>query len=236
MRQIAGIVIFLSFYGVATGQFKKDLPKDYKEVYEQGFSKEKDLSDFEFSSSDKWLISKDGKSGKSLKCTGAGNYQVSEGEPTIVAVLKTVKLKDFILEMDVLQNGKDFSQLDICLFYGIQDINNYYYAQLASSAGNKSHNVFRVKNDQTERMGEMQSKGIIWGYQKWHTIKLERSVSDKQIKLFMNDELILEVNDESLEAGYIGFGSFDDAFKVDNLTIWAPDYEPVTKATPLFTN
>jgi hypothetical protein len=37
--------------------------------------------------------------------------------------------------------------------------------------------------------------------------------------------MIQEANDKTFGKGYMGFGSFDDSGKIDNIRIWAKDFE-----------
>ncbi|TRX71595.1 hypothetical protein [Carboxylicivirga sp. M1479] len=201
------------------------IDKIYKVVYSQNFSKDKSTNDFDFSDDSKWLISKNGKPGKALKCLGKGEYESAHSGPAVVAVLKQFELSDFILEMDVVQNGKDFSLLDFCIFFGIQDREHYCFAQLASKADKKNHNIFMVDGDKPKRVGAINEKGVIWKMKTWQKLRLERLAADKSVKVYMNDELILEATDELFNTGHIGFGSSNSAIKIDNLKISAPSHE-----------
>ncbi|TAJ12050.1 hypothetical protein DMA11_14285 [Marinilabiliaceae bacterium JC017] len=229
------LFVVVSVFAVSlSAQTPVKLSKDYKVVYSQGFSKEKDLKDFEFTDRDRWLVSQNGKSGKCLKCLGKGNYVSAHAGPEIMAVLKGYEWTDFVMELDVMQNGKDYSLLDICILFGIKDADHFYYAQLASRADRKSHNVFVMKGDKPQRIGTCHNKGVIWGINKWHHVRVERLQATKTVRVFLNDELVLETDSDPFEPGLIGFGSFDDACKVDNLRIWAKEYNEVSTTTPFF--
>ncbi len=204
---------------------QSDAFKTYKVVYSQSFSKDKCTNDFEFSDQSKWLISKNGKTGKSLKCLGTGDYQSALEGPSVVAVLRDYLLTDFVVEMDVTQNGKDYSLLDFCIFFGIKDKEHYCYAQIASKADRKSHNIFMVNGDKPKRIGEIKTKGVIWGMKDWQHIRMERTLADKSVKVYYNDELIFETSDELFDQGHIGFGSTRSAIKIDNLKVTAPSFE-----------
>jgi len=207
-----------------------DAFKEYKEIYSQSFSKEKSVNDFDFSDESKWLISKNGESGKALKCLGTGDYKSQYEGPAIVAVLKAFELKDFVLEMDVTQNGKDYNLLDFCIFFGIKDTAHYCYAQLASRADKKKHNLFMVDGAKPKRMGASLDKGVIWGMKKWQHIRMERTSSDKKVKVYFNDQLVFDISDEAFTSGHIGFGSSNSAIKIDNFKLSAPTYQTNEKS------
>jgi hypothetical protein len=40
---------------------------------------------------------------------------------------------------------------------------------------------------------------------------------------------IMEAEDKHFDFGYIGFGSFDDTGRYDNIKIWGPDLAPEKK-------
>jgi hypothetical protein len=55
-------------------------------------------------------------------------------------------------------------------------------------------------------------------------VRLERKLSDGTIKVFFDDMIhpIMVAEDKTFGEGYIGFGSFDDTGKIDNIKIWGP--------------
>jgi len=226
---LTGFILAL-FFTVTFAQ--KDIPKNFKIVVNDGFSNDKALRSYEFSDPSQWLISKVGRPGKSLKCNGVGNAENEHGGPSILAVLKGYEFEDFILEMNVVQNGKDFNLLDFCIFFGVQDKNHYSYAQIASKADRKTHNVFTLDGDKPLRVEEPLSEGVVWSHDDWNSIRVERLVSAKTLRVYFNDELILESTQEPFLAGQVGFGSSISAIKVDNLRIWAPAFSET--ADPIF--
>lgn len=223
MRTLHLLLVFLGISLMVSAQ--SDDFKTYKTVFSQGFGKDKSMEAFDFSNASKWLISKSGKTGKSLKCLGKGDYQNPLQGPSIVAILKGYELKDFVLEMDIVQDGKDFSLLDFCIFFGVKDTANYCYAQIASNAGKKMHNVFMVKGDKPKRIGAVNEKGVIWRMKEWQHVRMERTSADKMIKVYLDQQLVLECADEMFDAGLIGFGSTKSAIKIDNFEVSAPAYE-----------
>ncbi len=222
MKTAFSLLIALLYITNLVSQNKEEVK--YKTIYSQNFSKSKSTDDFEFSDASKWLISKNGKSGKSLKCLGEGEYKNAHGGPSVVAVLKGIELDDFILEMEVVQKGTDYGLLDFCVFFGIQDVEHYCYAQIAGKADKKTHNIFMIDGAKPKRIGEKHNEGVIWGVNKWNHIKIERSKQDKIVKVYFNEELVLETADDPFMTGLVGFGSSSSALKVDNIKISAPSF------------
>ena len=69
--------------------------------------------------------------------------------------------------------------------------------------------------------------GADWGEQgSWHTIRIVRETASGLIQVYFDDmdTPIMETHDTHFDWGYIGFGSFDDTGKIDNIKIWAPPH------------
>ncbi len=207
----------------AAAQTDKEIK--YRTIYSQGFSSDKSTEDFEFSDAGKWLVSKNGKPGKTLKCLGKGAYSSTHDGPSIIAILKHYELSDFILEMDIQQNGKDYGLLDFCIFFGIKDTTHYCYAQIAAQADKNTHNLFKVLGEKPKRIGQVHNEGVIWGIDKWHHVKIERNQETNTVKVYFNEELVMEAKDDAMTSGLIGFGSTNSALKVDNVKLTAPEYK-----------
>ena len=72
------------------------------------------------------------------------------------------------------------------------------------------------------------SPGVTWGEDTWHKIRVERTLADGMIKVYFDDmtKPIQWAQDKTFGVGYIGFGSFDDLGKIDNIKIYGPLVEP----------
>ena len=59
-------------------------------------------------------------------------------------------------------------------------------------------------------------------HEKWHQVKVNRDVSSGKIEVFvdnMKTPLMTSV-DHTLDAGFVGFGSFDNTASIRNITIY----------------
>lgn len=88
-----------------------------------------------------------------------------------------------------------------------------------------AHQVMIVNGAPRKKISSFTTTGINWGSDQWHRIRLERNISTGSIRVFFNGALIQESTDKTFGKGHIGFGSFDDSGKVDNIKIWSPDAE-----------
>jgi hypothetical protein len=56
----------------------------------------------------------------------------------------------------------------------------------------------------------MRAKVLPWRPNHWHPIKLEHDASSGSIKVWFDDQVVLEARDKTFGKGRIGLGSFDD--------------------------
>lgn len=231
----ASLAMVLSFVTcpVLAADAPKEIPAGYKLVYQQDFGKVSALQDCVFSDAKAWKITSDnGRAG--LELVKQSDYKPAVRSPFNVALIADRTFGDFILEAELIQTGKEYGHRDMCLFFGFQNPTNFYYAHIATTPDDHAHNLFIVKNEPRVKFGKEVSKGVNWGLNVWHKVRLERKASDGSIKVFFDDMTrpIMVGEEKTFGAGYVGFGSFDDTGKISNVRIWAPKVE--TAATPFF--
>ncbi len=200
-----------------------DLPKGYKLLYEQNFSKSDAAKEFVMTDPQAWKISKDDK-GSALELASQSKYRPAYRSPFNIALIKDKTFGDFVLEADVIQTGKEYGHRDMCFFFGFQNPEQFYYAHVASAADEHAHNIFIVNQKPRAKIAKTTTKGVNWGVDIWHHVRLERKLSDGIIKVFFDDMTlpIMVAEDKTFGEGLVGFGSFDDTGKVANVKIWGP--------------
>ena len=226
----ASLSIVLS---LSAGEKPADLPGGYKLLYEQKFDGAAALKDFVMTDAAVWKHATDDKS-SALELVQQSKYEPAVRSPVNIALIADKVFTDFVLEADFIQTGKEYGHRDMCLFFGFQNPTNFYYAHLATAADDHAHNVFIVKNAPRTKIARETTKGVNWGLNVWHKVRLERKVTDGTIKVYFDDltKPIMLAENKTFGAGYVGFGSFDDTGKVDNIRIWGPSVE--TKRTEFF--
>ena len=154
-------------------------------------------------------------------------YKPPVRSPVNIALIEGKKFTDFVMEVDLLQTGAEYGHRDMCVFFGFSDPKKFYYAHVATSADDHAHNVFIVNEQPRTKIARETTPGVKWGQGIWHKLRLERRGSDGSIRLFFDDMTrpIMVASDTTFRSGYIGFGSFDDTGKVDNIRIWGPSVE-----------
>ncbi|MGZ8940365.1 MAG: hypothetical protein ACXW32_14255 [Limisphaerales bacterium] len=213
------------------------IPKGYKLIYEQTFENPDTIQQFQMTDANAWKFSKEEKGG-ALELAAQSKYKPEVRSPVNIALIKEKVFGDFILEADLIQTGREYGHRDMCLFFGFQNPKQFYYAHIATKADPNAHNIFLVNNAPRTNIAKTTTTGVSWGLNIWHKVRLERKIADGSIKVYFDDMTIpiMVAEDKNFGPGFIGFGSFDDTGKVDNIKIWGPQEAksktPIEFATP----
>ena len=215
------VLLFTPFFLHA----QSSIPEGYQLVYSQDFESPQALRDFEMTDEKAWKIS-EGNSENSLELYKKSEYKARVRSPFNIAVLKNLVVGDFVLEADLSQTGKEYGHRDLCLFFGISNSTNFYYVHIATKADNNANNIFLVNDEPRTNIAIRTTEGTDWGEtNSIHKVRIERDMNKGSIKVFFDDlsTPIMEANDTHFMRGKIGFGSFDDTGKFDNIKIWSPE-------------
>lgn len=204
----------------------------YNLVLEQHFDSVQSLSQFAFSDPKAWKHSGDGSS-FALELVEQSQYTPAFRSPFNIALVRDRVFGDFVLDVDLIQTGKEYGHRDMCLFFGVQDPSHFYYAHIATKTDDHAHNVFIVNGAPRTKISEHTTPGVNWGLNQWHHVRLERI--GPKVRVFFDDMVapVMSAENKEFGVGWVGFGSFDDTGKVDSIRIWAPT-EPVVRACEFF--
>ena len=205
----------------------QSLPDGYILLYHQNFSTDTAIKDFRFSNPGSWKINKI-KENRFLEFTDQTQYVPGFRSPTIMGIIAHHIFGDFLLEADIMQTGREYERRDMCIFFSVKDSTYFYYIHLASQANDSSHGIFLVKNAPRYKVSDWQTSGVSWGNEKWHRVRVERSIVNRMVTVYFNDmkKPVMTTKNPELVMGYLGFGSFDDSGRIDNIKIWAPTSIP----------
>ena len=209
------------------------LPANYKLLYEQPFKSAAALKDFVFSDPKAWRWSAE-TNGGALELFGKSAYQPKDRSPFNIALVADRTFGDFTLDVEMQSTIKPYGHQDLCLFYGFEATNKFYYTHLAVAADPHAHNIFVVNNQPRTAIAKATTKGVTWGEGEWHKVRIERRLGAGSIKVYFDDltKPLMVAEDKTCGAGLIGVGSFDDKGKVRNLRIYGPAME--AKPTTIF--
>ena len=135
------------------------LPLILKEDFEHGFSRWK-TTDPDPQKKSVWKIIEIGPKGNhALRCTGISDYKPKYRSPWSFALLKDVEVTDFELTLRCQETHVDAGpHRDLCIFWGYQDPNHFYYAHLGAKADPHACQIFIVndadRDDDHGRPGE----------------------------------------------------------------------------------
>jgi hypothetical protein len=216
------IVIFVAAQARAWAA-DDQLPKGYKLLYEQTFEAPDSIKSFQMTDPEAWKYSKE-EAGGALELAARSKYKPEVRSPENIALIKDKVFGDFVLEADFIQTGREYGHRDMCIFFGFQKPTQFYYVHIATKADPNAHNVFIVNDKPRTNIAKTTTAGVNWGLNIWHKIRIERKLADGSIKVYFDDMTIpiMVAEDKNFGEGYIGFGSFDDTGKVDNIKIWGP--------------
>ncbi|WP_210416890.1 hypothetical protein [Echinicola soli] len=212
-------------FGISFSLLGQDIPNSYSLIYEQDFTEKEAIDEFEMTDQRAWDLTVE-KAGYALAISQQSDYSPPFRSPFNIAMIKSVSVGSFILEADLQQTGKEYGHRDLCIFFGMKDPANFYYTHIASKPDPHAHNIFLVNDAPRVAIGKKINGGINWGStEQWHKVKVIRNLEDHSIKVYFDDMTtpIMETTDNHFNIGHIGFGTFDDIGKFDNIKIWAPD-------------
>jgi hypothetical protein len=226
---LSGLILSLATQQTALGADKLEgIPKGYKLQYEQNFEKPGCLKDFLLSDPKAWRLSKEDNN-TSLELFGKSKYNPKDRSPFNIALLADRVFGDFVLDVELMSTVKPYPHQDMCLFFGFEATNKFYYTHIAVKpdpikAESHAHDIFIVNDAPRLATAKEVSNGVTWGDKTWHKVRVERKVSDGSIKVYFDDmsKPIMTGTEKTFPSGYIGFGSFDDLGKVDNIKVYSP--------------
>ncbi|MAE28131.1 MAG: hypothetical protein CMJ87_03980 [Planctomycetes bacterium] len=188
-------------------------------VFSADFASPADLAQMEFSDRSAW---EQGAAGKQswLELKDASDYRPPHRSPHSLALVRNLEVEDFALTVRAQQTGREYGHRDLCLILAWRDAAHFAYVHLASQPDEHAHNLFLVDGAARRRLGEVRSKGVDWGSDLWHDIRLEKEGAG--VRVFFDGALALDVVcSEPLPAGRVGLGSFDDTGRFSELRIFA---------------
>lgn len=225
MKKIVTVLTFLLVLNALVFS-QADIPEGYELQYRTDFKTAAELKDFEFSDPEMWKLSPDCEGTHVLESLGKGDYQPPVRSPHVIALMSNMQFGDFVLEANLQQTGREYGHRDMCIFFNYVDSSHFYYVHMATKTDDHAHNIFIVNGVPRTKISLKTTDGINWG-QGWHKVRLVRDTQSGKIELYFGDmeTPIMVAEDKTHLKGYIGFGSFDDLGRIDNIRIWAPTAE-----------
>ncbi len=204
LRLIAGGLLILC---------SQELPVLLSEDFEKGVDR------WEFSDPKAWKL-EDTPKGKVLSLFEKTTPKTPHKSPFAVAVLKDVVVGDFVLEADVRSTVKRHPQQDLCLIFGYQDHDHFYYAHLAKQTDKGNNQIYIVNGADRAMITLRTSQGTDWN-DDWVHVKVVRKVADGTIEVYWDDMKtpVQTAQNKIFVRGRVGLGSYDDLGEFDNVVL-----------------
>jgi hypothetical protein len=207
-------------------------------LYTQTFASPDSVKDFVFSDPAVWKWGKDDAGGfleLAYEKKAKPAYNPKHRSPFHIALLAPKVFTDFTLDVQLQSTTPPYGHQDMCLFFGFESPERYYYVHLARAADMNAHNVFIVNDAPRKNIARETTKGIDWKANTWHNVRLVRDTKSGKIEVYFDDmaKPVMRAEDKTFAKGRIGFGSFDDTGRVRNVRITGPSAEE-PKGPPAF--
>jgi hypothetical protein len=202
-----------------------DLPA-WAEKYTVENKLQAETNEVVFSDPSVWKFGKDNKNNGFLELNYdrkayKSSYTPKHRSPVHIAILRNYPVTDFVLDMELQSTTEPYDHQDLCLFFGFQSPEKYYYVHIAKKADMNAHNVFIVNAADRKNIAKETTKGVEWKKDTWHKVRLLRQGTTGTIEVYFDDltKPIMKAEDKTFGRGYVGFGSFDDTGRFRNLKL-----------------
>ena len=191
-----------------------------KLAYSQNFDSAAAIEDFEFTDPSVWRMSDAGNGSMALECFEQATYEPEFRSPFAIGLISDHQFSSFVMEADLQQTGRVYGHQDMIVVFGFQDPSHFYYSHIAREMDDHANNIFIVNGAPRVKISTKTNSGQDW--KSWHKVKVERELESGRIAIYFDDmkSPVMEATDQSFGAGGIGFGTFDDSGKIDNIRIW----------------
>ena len=148
------------------------------------------------------------------------NYKTKVRSPYHIALIKDLKLSDFVMTFRVKSTKDTGGHRDCCVFFNHQNETNFYYVHLGANPDPHSGQIMIVK-DAPRKAITINKNKTPWD-DEWHNVKLVRNSKEGTIKIYFDnmEKPHMSATDKTFGKGRIGIGSFDDMNDFDDIKIW----------------
>jgi hypothetical protein len=217
---IPQLAVSLATGGLAIADEPK-LPLLFKEDFEHGMSHWQTTDPNPAKSVWKIIDVGAGKKNHALRVTGPSTYKPAYRSPFSIALLKDIKVGDFVLTARIQNTAKDAGpHRDLCIIWGYQDPSHFYYVHYGARPDPHACQIFIVNNAPRLKITDKEAKGTPWN-DDWHNIKIVRRVADGTMEAYFDDMKtpLMAAHDKTFTWGHVGIGTFDDHGNFDDIEL-----------------
>ncbi len=158
--------------------------------------------------------------GQALALVAASQYKPRHRSPFNIALRQEPVVGDFELTARLKTTTRSYGHRDLCLFFGYQDPEHFYYVHLGEKADDHANQIFIVNDAPRTKISLTSTPGTKWD-DAWHTVRVRRQVSEGAITVFFDDleHPVMTASDATFTWGQVGLGSFDDTGLFDEVEL-----------------
>ena len=112
-----------------------------------------------------------------------------------------------------------FKGRDICVIFGFQNDEEFYYAHLSNDSNAKVHNVMMLVGKEDRKTIQSPKKPTPTLEEEWHTFKIVRQGDSITVYADDMNSPLMTANDATYGSGRIAVGTFDDPAMFRNIYI-----------------
>jgi hypothetical protein len=189
------------------------LPELLKEDFENGADRWKPTD------KEAWKLVKSDNS-TVLSLFQQSKYKPKYRSPLNYTLLQDTPVGDFMLDVKARSTAREYGHRDVCLIFGHQNADQFYYVHLATKQDDHAHQIFIVNNAARTKISETSTKGVNWT-EGWHQIRVMRTASDGKIAVYFDDleKPVMTATNKTFGPGKLGLGSFDDTADFDDVVL-----------------
>jgi hypothetical protein len=154
-----------------------------------------------------------------LRLAKQSDFKPKVRSPFNLAWFQAAEWESFTLTVEARLDLFNKGNNDVCIAFGKTGDTRFYYAHLGQNADAVHLQIHLVDDADRRAITKKGAATLPWKPEKWHRIKLQREVKTGAIRVWFDDEEVLNATDLTLVKGKIGLGSFDDLGSFRNLEI-----------------
>lgn len=167
---------------------------------------------------DAWSWAENGDS-PVLRLERQSDYSPPVRSPFNLIWFDAARFESFELTVEARLTAFNEGNNDLCIAFGGDGPQRFYYAHLGESADSVHHQIHLVDEADRRPVTGWRSEGTPWQEGGWHEIRLTRDAASGRIEVRFDGEKVLEAEDRTLTKGRVGLGSFDDTGEFRNLVL-----------------
>ena len=149
------------------------------------------------------------------------HYKPPFRSPVNLAWFQAREWSSFSLTLECQLTTFDKGNNDLCIAFGGQGPDRFYYIHLGEKADEPHHQIHLVNRADRKPITSYRTPGTPWKPDTWHQIRIVRNAENGDIAVWFDNkpEPVLAARDLTWTWGKIGLGSFDDTGRFRNVRI-----------------